>query len=226
MIGVTNESSLHRQLKTFYAGEGGKTEIPACGYVCDCVNSSGDIIEIQTGSFAPLLKKLTRLSVENRIKIVHPIIEEKRIALYDACNTLIRLRKSPKKGCKWDIFNALIHAPLLPLLPNLSIELAVVDVIEERAADGKGSWRRGGISIRDKFLRQYKRSISLGCLTDYLQFVPFNQNETFTAAALAGKTHIKLTLARKTIYALQRINVIEQTGKSGRSKLFRILLDI
>ncbi|MDR1147847.1 MAG: hypothetical protein LBK66_04380 [Spirochaetaceae bacterium] len=220
MIGVENESSLHRALKNAYAGEGGKTEIANGAYVCDCVNSAGDIIEIQTGSFAPLSKKLPRLSGSNRIKIVHPIIEEKYIALYDNDNNLMRMRKSPKKGCKWDLFNALVYAPLLPLLPRLSVELAVVDVLEERKADGKGSWRRGGVSVQDKHLQKYKQTIPLYGLKDYLQFIPFKKSETFTAASLADKSGIKPALARKTIYVLQRLNLIEQIGKCGRSKLF------
>ncbi|MDR2660348.1 MAG: hypothetical protein LBC27_10260 [Spirochaetaceae bacterium] len=224
MIGVENESSLHRVLKNSYAGEGGMTEITSGEYVCDCINSKGDIIEIQTGSFAPLKKKLERLSRDNRVRIVHPIIEEKHIALYDNDGRLAHIRKSPKKGCKWDLFNALVYAPFLPLLPNISVELVVVDVLEERKADGKGSWRRGGVSIIDKFLKKYKHTIPLCGLSDYIQFIPFKTNETFTAASFAGKGGIKPVLARKTIYVLQRLSLIEQIGKSGRSKLFRVIM--
>jgi hypothetical protein len=222
VIGLENESSLHRALKNDYAGKGGGTEVANGVYICDCVNKAGDIIEIQTGSFAPLSKKLPKLSGRHRVKIVHPIIEEKRIALYDNDGNLTRLRKSPKHGCKWDLFNALVYAPTLPLLPNLSVELAVVDVLEERKADGKGSWRRGGVSVQDKFLQKRKRSIMLRRLKDYLQFVPFKADEAFTAASLAYKSGIKPNLARKTVYVLNRLELIEQIGKSGRSKLYRL----
>ncbi|MDR2796600.1 MAG: hypothetical protein LBB47_07820 [Spirochaetaceae bacterium] len=80
MIGVENESSLHRALKNMYSGRGGKTEIETDGYVRDCVNDSDDIIEIQTGSFAPLRKKLAELSRKARIKVAYPVIAEKRKA--------------------------------------------------------------------------------------------------------------------------------------------------
>ncbi|MDR1363300.1 MAG: hypothetical protein LBJ35_04565 [Spirochaetaceae bacterium] len=222
MIGVENESSLHRSLKLAYAGEDGGIEVANGEYICDCVNTAGDIIEVQTGSFAPLRKKLPQLSRNYHVKIVYPIIEEKHIALYDNNNNLTHLRKSPKRGCKWDLFNALIYAPLLPLLPNLTVDLAIVDILEERKADGKGSWRRDGVSIRDKFLQNHKQTIVLCRLKDYLQFIPFKTNEPFTAALLADKSRVKPALARKTIYVLNRLELIEQIGKCGRSKLYRI----
>ena len=222
MIGVENESSLHRALKNMYSEHGGQTEVEMGGYVCDCVNGSGDIIEIQTGSFAPLRKKLAELGSLARVTIVYPVIKEKRIVLYDDHDGLIRGRKSPKKGCKWDLFDALIHAPELIRLPNISVEIAVVDILEKRKADGKGSWRRGGVSIVDRFLQNYIHSIPLYGLKDYMQFVPFAPNETFTTAALADRAGIRTELARKTTYVLKRVKLIEQTGKSGRSKLFRV----
>ncbi|MDR0684447.1 MAG: hypothetical protein LBF83_04905 [Spirochaetaceae bacterium] len=186
MIGIQNESSLHRALKNMYAGPGGKTEVETGGYVCDCMDDSGGIVEIQTGSFAPLRKKLAELGRQARVTVVYPVIEEKYIALYDDRDSLVRSRKSPKKGCKWDIFNALVYAPELPLIPGISVELVVVDVLEKRRADGKGSWRRGGVSIVDRLLQNYKRSVPLYDRKDYMQFVPFESDETFTAAALAA----------------------------------------
>jgi hypothetical protein len=205
-----------------YAGCGGETEVKTDGYVCDCMDDSGGIVEIQTGSFAPLRGKLSKLSGKARIKIVYPVIEEKYIALYDGCGIPVRRRKSPKKGCKWDIFNALVYAPELPLIPGISIEIVVVDVLEKRRADGKGSWRRGGVSIVDRLLQNYKYAIPLQGPQDYMQFLPFMSNETFTAAALAARAGIRTNLARKTAYVLERLNLVEQTGKSGRSKLFRV----
>jgi hypothetical protein len=205
-----------------YSGYGGETEVERGGYVCDCVSDGGGIIEIQTGSFAPLRKKLAELSREASVTIVYPVIEEKYIALYDDGGRLIRRRKSPRKGCKWDLFNALVYAPELPFLPNISVEIVVVDVVEKRRADGKGSWRRGGVSIVDRLLQKYRHSIPLKRPEDYMQFVPFRPDETFTAAALAGKAGIRPNLARKTTYVLERVNLVERTGKSGRSKLFRL----
>ncbi|MDR2445170.1 MAG: hypothetical protein LBD44_04470, partial [Spirochaetaceae bacterium] len=210
MIGVQNESSLHRALKNMYSGCGGKTEVQTGSYICDCVDDNGGIVEIQTGSFAPLRKKLAELGRQTHITIVYPVIEKKYIALYDNGDSLVRSRKSPKNGCKWDLFNALVYAPELPLIPGVSIEIVVVDVLEKRRADGKGSWRRGGVSIVDRLLQNYKHNIPLYGPDDYMQFVPFGPEETFTATALAGRAGIRPDLARKTAYVLERVNVIEQ----------------
>ena len=59
-IGERNERSLHRALKARYAGAAGATERAVDGFVADMV--TGDrIVEVHTGGFGPLRRKLRRL---------------------------------------------------------------------------------------------------------------------------------------------------------------------
>ena len=161
LIGTKKESSLHRSLKFRYSGSTGTTETLAGSYVCDGQTSEGELIEVQTGSFGPLKEKVKALVSIGKVRIIHPIIAQKHIELYDSSGFLLRRRKSPRKGSAWDLFNALIYAPLLPLLKNLTIELAVVEIVEKRADDGKGSWRRKGVSITDRSLSVWRHSVIL-----------------------------------------------------------------
>jgi len=221
-IGTKNESSLHRQLKLSYAGSGGRTEVEFSGFVADAVGPDGERVEIQLGSFAPLKKKARELASLGPLKIVCPVIVAKRLEFLDSEGAEIGSRKSSRSGKIWDLFKAMVYAPELPLVPGLEIELALVDVAERRVRDGKGSWRRRGVSIGDRRLLALRERILLKRPCDYLRFVPFAKKEEFTARALAEKAGIRPDLARKTLYVLAGLGIVEKTGKRGNANLFRL----
>jgi hypothetical protein len=220
-IGTERESSLHRELKYRYSGEDGGTEIQAGDFVCDARTGSGELVEVQTGNFGPLKEKIKILSRKNKIRIIHPIIIQKHIELYDTQGTLVYRRKSPRKGSPWDLFKALLYAPGLAGAKNIVIELACVDVLEKRIDDGKGSWRRKGVSLGDKSLLLWHESIVLQGLKDYCRFIPFEKDETFTVRDFREKTKINIYLARKCLYTLGKMGLIERTGKQGRAIIYR-----
>ena len=218
-IGTEHESSLHRALKFRYS-QGGEAEIPLGEYVCDGRTDEGEIIEVQTGSFGPLKEKAPRLTLLGPVRIIHPIAVQKFIELYDTEGNLIRRRNSPQKGSPWDLFKSLLYAPALPLVSGISIELALVDVLEKRISDGQGSWRRKGISISDKVLVGWRESILLEKPRDYSRFIPFKDDETFTATELGKKAKINSRLAGKTLYVLTKMERVIRIGKKGRSWLY------
>ncbi|MDR2630710.1 MAG: hypothetical protein LBC60_07290 [Spirochaetaceae bacterium] len=221
-IGTEGESGLHRALKFRYTGEGGQTEIPLKGYVCDGVTAGGEYIEVQTGSFKPLREKVEKLTETGPVRIIHPIMVTKYLELFDERGTLLSRRKSPRKGTPWDLFKALVYAPDLPEIPGITIELALVEVSEQRVRDGRGSWRRGGISITGRELLAHHGSIPLVRPQDYRFFVPFQEDETFTVRSLEKKARIPPALAGKTLYVLTRLSVTTRIGKNGRAWVYRL----
>ena len=222
MLKNRKESSLHRALKFQYSGEGGDTEAITGTYVCDGRTRKGELIEVQTNSFGPLKEKVKALCKKNKVRIIHPIIIKKTLELYDVDGRLIRKRKSPAKGCTHDLFKALIYAPELPLSKNLTIELALIDVIEKRIDDGSGSWRRKGVRIADKVLSAWHGSVILKKVKDYIKFAPFKKNECFTVKNLAEKARINADLSLKTIYTLTKMGILERVGKQGRAYVYKI----
>jgi hypothetical protein len=179
------------------------------------------MIEVQTGSFGPLKKKIPRLLLQGPVRIIHPIILRKTIETRDEGGTILRRRLSPRKGSAWDLFDALIHAPELPLLRGLSVELALVDVLETRALDGKGSWRRRGASIVDRIITEYHETLVFNVPRDYRFFLPVKAGEQFTAKSLGEKAGIAPETARKALYVLSRIGAAERTGKAGNAYVYR-----
>ena len=221
-IGRLNESRLHAALKARYASQGGATEQLRERWVCDVCQKDGTIVEIQTGSFAPLYKKVSQLSLYNPVRIVHPIALERRIQTLDAEGRVLRTRKSPKRGSHWELFDALVYAPLLPLLPQCSVELLLVGMTELRMDDGKGSWRRKGIRILDRVLDEVFESIMLSGREDWQQFIPLALRERpFTSADLAEEAGIRKALAGKAVYVLSKSGFIIEEKRIKRFKGYR-----
>ncbi|MCL2410432.1 MAG: hypothetical protein FWC97_02200 [Treponema sp.] len=219
-IGIKNESSLHRTLKFQYVGKEGKTEAQIGEFVADGISSGGEVIEVQTGSFAPLVKKVKKFSKAGKVRIVHPVAVTKILEVYDEDGVLISKRKSPKKGSIWNIFDALVYTPILPFIKNVVIEVVLADIVEKRSKDGKGARRRKGISIKDKELSVWHEKVVFSKKTDFLRFVPFKKGEEFTAASLAERSGIKNNTAQKALYTLTKMNIVKRIRKNGKAYVY------
>ena len=82
-IGELNERSLHRALKARYAVPGSVTEQAVDGFVAD-VMIGGRIVEIHTGPFSPLKKKLPRLLERFAVTLVYPVARDRYIVTMPA----------------------------------------------------------------------------------------------------------------------------------------------
>jgi len=220
-IGTKNESSLHKTLKFQYTGPGGETEVGAGEFVADGRRKDGEYIEVQTGSFGPLRKKIKELVKNARVRIIHPIAVVKIIEVYDTKGKLLYKRKSPVRGCLWDLFDAIMYAPELALTKNVTIEAVLADITEKRLKDGKGSWQRKGISKQDKLLSVFHENIVFTKKADYLKhFIPFKKGEEFTVTSHAEKAGIKRHVSQKALYTLTKMKVINRIGKKANAWLY------
>ena len=221
LINVQNESSLHAAIKNHIFREGDLVEARYKGFIIDLIRD-GLLIEIQTKNFGGLRKKIKNLIDSARIRIVHPIVVEKRIVLMDAEeNRIIRSRRSPKKGDLWDVFDELIYIHKWFEHINLEIQLLFVKVEERRADDSKGSWRRGGVSIIDAGLDEVideKRFIHPFQFIKY--FPPLFKEKAFTTADLAKGLKITKNKARKIAYCLRECGIFTITGKKGNAYVY------
>ena len=220
-IGLENESSLHAALKKAYAGDNGNMEVSVEGYVVD-VEKDGHLIEIQTKNISSMSKKLGNLCKNNKLKLVHPIAEEKWITLVSEEGEIIRRRKSTKKGKLTDVFDELVRAHNIFLNENLSLEVVMVKVEEIRRDDGKGSWRRKGISIYDKRLLELGHKKEFKCKEELLEILPKDIDEGFTNKDLAKSLKINVAKARKITYCLKKLGIIKEVGKKGRELSFNV----
>jgi hypothetical protein len=99
----------------------------------------------------------------------------------------------------------------------------MVEVLEKRIRDGRGSWRRKGVSIADRELSTWIRAMPLSGKRDYRAFVPFPAGEEFTTRNLVEKARIRPALAGKTLYVLTKLGVVERIRKAGNAWVYRLV---
>jgi hypothetical protein len=223
--GTGQRPSLHTALKYWYAGPEDQVEAQVGSYRVDVLRDDL-LIEIQTASLTKIRDKLHDLVRDHRVLLVHPIAREKWIVQLDPeSGERIGRRKSPKRGRLTDLFTELVHLPTLVNHPNLSLEVLFIQEEELRCADGKGSWRRRGISVVGHELLDVLERRRFHSGADFLALLPEGLDASFTNRDLARGLHIRLRQARRMTYCLRKMRVLKTEGKQGRELLFRRVSD-
>jgi hypothetical protein len=215
-IGRLNERSLHAALKDWCSLPGDLSEVTVDGYVIDVVR--GDLlIEVQTHGFGSVAGKLTSLAQSHDVRLVYPLVSEKRILTVDTDGqTVLRQRRSPRRQTWGNLFDELVHSPNLLDAPRLELLVTRVSVSEVRCADGLGSWRRKGVSIIDTRLEAVLDTRTFRSGSDLLDLVPESLASPFTHRELARVLGVRLATAQRASYCLRRLGLLHEAGRQGR----------
>jgi hypothetical protein len=215
------EHSLHSAIKDWYRVSGDEVEVKVGDFTVDILR--GDLlIEIQTGNFSAVKKKLVKLLHRNRVRLVYPIAKLKWIVHKSRTGEFVRRRKSPKKGRLLDLFYELVYAPDLIRDGNFSLEVLLIEEEEWRCNDGLGSWRRRGVSVKDRKLLNVFGRFAFEDSRAFLEFLPKELDECFTNKVLALKLGVSVRLAQKMTYCLRKMGAISIVGKGGNELFFQI----
>lgn len=222
-IGVLNESSLHADLKAWYALPGDETEVEVGRFVIDIVR--GDtLIEIQTSNFGTIRSKLQRLVKEHRVLVIYPIAQEKYLVYIDpATNEVVRRRKSPKKGHIIDVFEALVRIPTLMHEKNFSLQVVFTHEEEVRSANDQRRHRRQRAHVLDRRLVQVIEQVQFDSTNDLLKLLPQDLPSPFTNRMLAERMGISIHITRKMTYSLRKLGLIKKVGKERNAFLFELV---
>jgi len=220
-IGTLRESSLHAALKERLKQPGDQCEVNLDGYMIDLVRQDDTLVEIQTGSFSHIRRKLENLLHIHTVQLVYPIAENKWIVRKGKDGKQLRRRKSPKHG-KWiDVFTELVYITDWITHPNFNLMLVKTEEDEIWEDDGKGSWRRKYWSKTDRKLLDILEGYTLEKPEDYITLLPENLSEPFTTRQLSETCGCRMRLAQQMAYTLFNAGLLERTGKSGRSHLYQ-----
>ncbi len=228
-IGTYKEKRLHALLKEFYCPEGGQLEVRLSEelltgkhadltdaatrrdrdrYVADILSADGrEIIEIQTGGFYPLVKKLHfYLCATNcRVTLVHPLIAIKHLCWMDpTTGEVSTVHRSPHRGKPTDVAKELYW--LLPYLAEqrLTLRLPMLEVEEIRLKNGWGNGGKRGSQRYDRFPMALCDEVVLSTPEDYAAlFLPSADRlpAPFTAAEYAKAQGLR----GKAVYAMLRM---------------------
>ena len=219
-VAVLNEKPLHAALKKWYSQPGDRLESSVDGFVVDIVRGHL-LIEIQTGNFAAVKRKLAKLTVGHRVRLVYPIAQDKWIIrLAEDGHSQVSRRRSPKRGAIEHLFDELVSFPELLLNPKFSIEVLLVQEEEVRRHDAVRGWRRKGwVTYEHRLLRVIERRLFQGS-ADIFALLPSTLSEPFTTTDLAQAIAKPRRLAQKMVYCLRLGGLIKQVGKTGNAILY------
>lgn len=228
-----NEQHLHAALKQWYAESDARPvvgfEVPVAGYVIDLVlaamtSDAGDLlVEIQTGSFAKLKRKLPALlDAGHQVRLVHPVAREKwLLKLPKHERGKPERRKSPKRGRVEDVFAELVSFPHLLAHPGFSLEVVLTQEEEIRRHDPAKAWRRRGWVIERRRLLDVVARRLFETPAELAALLPPDLAEPFTTAALAEALMLPRRTAQQMCYCLRGMGAIAQDGKQGRAYRYR-----
>ena len=221
MIGTLNEGALHAELKAWYRRPRDRTEVKVDGYVIDLVRA-GLLIEIQTGNFAPLRRKLDALLQTHRVRLVAPVAVSRRIVRVTDDGVVLSSRRSPKAGRIEDVFARLVTFPGLLAHDRFELEVVLTHQREIRMHRPGRAYRRRGWVVAARSLVSVERSITLACAADAAALLPVGLPEPFDTAELAAAAGIDRRLAQQMTYCLRLAGALAPEGKRGRAALYQL----
>jgi hypothetical protein len=221
-IGTLREGPLHAQLKRWYREPGDRVEQRVEGYVVDLVRGEL-LIEIQTGGFAPLRRKLDALTREHRVRLVAPVPRRRRIVRLSPQGEILSARWSPRRGRPEDVFARLVSLPELLLRPQLELELLLTQEDELRVHRSGKAFRRHGWVVSARSLVCVEERIPIATPGAAAALLPAGLPDPFDTAELAAAAGISRRLAQQMTYCLRAMQVLEDVGSRRHARLYRRL---
>ncbi len=219
-IGTLSEKTVHSVLKNYYSPESINHEIKVGGFVADICNGS-DIIEIQTRSFDRLRRKLDIFLSYYPVTIVYPVPHLKWLRWVNPQTGEISApRKSPKIGTPYAIFPELYKIKSYLKLPNLSLQIVLINLEEYRFLDGWSRDKKKGSTRCDRIPTELVDEIHIGSLKDYRLLIPDSLTAPFTSKDFKKATGLSLGDAQTALNILHYLGMVERSGKKGNSYLY------
>lgn len=106
--------------------------------------------------------------------------------------------------------------------PNLRLRLDLIDMEEYRRLNGWSRDKKKGSDRFDRIPLTFVEEVRVDRREDYMQFIPYEIPEEFTAKDFAACAKIPVRLAQTVLLILTDLLIVERIGKQGRSYLYRI----
>ena len=220
-IGTQNEKLLHATLKDYFAIEGAVAEYEVEGFFADLF-ADGELVEIQTGNFCYLRKKLPPLLEKHPVTVICPLMRSKTLFWIDPqTGELSAGRKSPKKGKYCHLLGQIY--PLMDLVGQEGLRLVVFlyDGEEYKRADGWSKDGKKGSHRIERIPTQPLDLLELCSPYDYAALLPEGCPLTFDAADFSRRTSLKGRRLSGALKMLLKIGVLSRE-KQGRSYLYTV----
>jgi hypothetical protein len=221
VIGTLNEGALHAGLKEWYRRPRDRAEEKVDGYVVDLVRGRL-LIEIQTGNFSPLRRKLETLLATHRVRLVAPVALSRRIVRVSDDGVVLSSRRSPRRGRVEDVFDRLVSFPGLLAHDRFEVEVVLTHEDEIRMFRPGRAYRRRGWVVMGRSLTSVEGSVTIASPADAAALLPAGLPPSFDTAELASAAGFDRRLAQQMTYCLRLAGSLETTGRRGRASLYQL----
>ncbi len=221
------ETSLHRTLKALYAESEEAIEVRVGAYRIDAV-CNDELIEIQFASLSSIRDKIGELVKHNSVRIVKPIVAQRRIIRQETPDgPVLSRRLSPKRGTTMNLFDELVFLTRIFPHPNLIIEVPLVHVEEWRLPPPTRSkrWRRRRAKhqVKDIVLSKIADSQSFATSDSLLELIRAKElPHPFDTSELAELLSIPRDSAQRIAYVLRNIGAVKEETKRGNALTYSL----
>jgi hypothetical protein len=216
-IGTLGEKTLHSILKNYLEPNTGNHEVKIGNYVADIINENG-IIEIQTGGFQKLRKKLEFLLNLNTVTLVYPVARTKWIIWIDKeTGETTKKRKSPKKGTSYEVFFELYKIKHLLANENLRLKILMLDIKEYRNLDGWSKDKKKGSTRYERIPTGLVDEICISSVSDFSKLIPVDLPDIFMSKDFKKVSGLSIKSSQTALNILNHLGVVERIGKQGNA---------
>lgn len=220
-IGILQEKTLHATLKLWLDEDVTHHEVSLPeGCVADIYDGKR-VTEIQTGNFSGFRPKLQKLLEHYPVTVVYPLVRRKWVRwIHPETGEVTPPHRSPKTG-RWSEAGAeLVY--ILPCLghPNLTIRLVMLDVEEQRLADGWGKDGKRGSHRVERLPLALGESVTLTAPADYRVLLPQDMSAEFSATQFGKAARLQGRKLSGTLKVLLETGILTRE-KVGRAFLYR-----
>ncbi len=224
-VGTLAEKWQHQIIKRYLSEDPAHHEIPVSSerrFVSD-VRIGNDAYEVQTGSFAPMVKKIAYYleSTDLTVTVVHPIAKDRWISWVDSETMEITPRKrSPKHGRPEDLLAELY--PLIPFLghPRLKFRILLLEVHDFKLLSNHKGRGKQDAQRYERIPLALFDDIPLNTPSDFAKFLPAELGSPFTVKQFSTATKIKGRDAYSAVRALTALGLLSPAEPIGRSMAF------
>lgn len=229
-IGLLGEKWQHQIIKRYLTEDAGEHEVKLEGtrFVSD-VRVGNAIYEVQTGSFAPMKKKLERCFEDPAltVTVVHPLPAVRRLTWMDpVTGELGKARRVAGKRDPILLLPALY--PLISLLPQLeagrlSFRLLLLEVQDFKLLNGRTRDRKHGATRLERIPVGLLDDRTFSSAADFSALLPGNLPSPLTVAEFSRATGLRGLDAYSAVRVLVGMGLFAPAAPRGRAMAFEIV---